>query len=106
MKYNFASKYSQLVTVTNLFPFEAIQRCQHCQLCELRENLNGLIFSGFYVLMKSEFSLVFLSLLNVNGKFDSLSPHQKQHPFCSNIWSMVNANFQLVHFPCHNDTAS
>ena len=113
MKYNFASSTRmntfQLVTVTNLFPFEAIQRCQHCQLCELQENLNGIIFSGFYVLMKANEKQIFpcfLSLLNVNVKFDSLSPHQKQHPFCSNMWSMVNANFPLVHFPCHNDTAS
>ena len=63
MKYNFASSTRmntfQLVTVTNFFPFEAIQRCQHCQLCELRENLNGLIFSGFYVLMKANEKRIF-----------------------------------------------
>ena len=31
-------KVYQLVTITNLFPFEVVQRCQHCQLCPLREN--------------------------------------------------------------------
>ena len=37
-KCKFASKFIQLVTITDLFPFEVVQRCQHCQLCPLPEN--------------------------------------------------------------------
>ena len=37
--YILASKLIQLVTNTNLPPFEVVQRCQHCQLYTLWENL-------------------------------------------------------------------
>ena len=38
VKCKFASKFIQLVTITTLFPFGVVQKCQHCQLCVLREN--------------------------------------------------------------------
>ena len=37
VKCKFASKFIQLVTITNLVSIEVVQRCQHCQLCVLRE---------------------------------------------------------------------
>ena len=39
-KCKFALKCIQLVTITNLFPYEVVQKWQHCELCTLRENLN------------------------------------------------------------------
>ena len=42
VKSKFASKFIQLVTITNLFPFEVVQKYQYCQLCVLRENSNDL----------------------------------------------------------------
>ena len=39
-KCEFASKFIQLVTITNLFPFEVVQKYQHCQLCALKGKLD------------------------------------------------------------------
>ena len=40
VKCKFASEFILLITITNLFPFKVVQKCQHCQLCVLRENSN------------------------------------------------------------------
>ena len=45
---------SNLVTITNLFPFEIAQKCPRCQSCVLRENLDTRLAS------KTLFALVFL----------------------------------------------
>ena len=37
VKNKFASKFIQLVIITNLFPFEVTEKCQYCQLFALRE---------------------------------------------------------------------
>ena len=37
----FALKLISLLTVSNLFPLDFVQKCQHCQLCMLRENSTG-----------------------------------------------------------------
>ena len=34
----FGLKLIGLLTVSNLFPLEVVQKCRHCQLCVLREN--------------------------------------------------------------------
>ena len=39
-------KFIQLVTNTNLFLFEVVQRCQHRQLCASQENSNGASAEG------------------------------------------------------------
>ena len=41
IKCKFASKYIQPVTITNLFPFEVVQRCKNCQPGVLRGKLNS-----------------------------------------------------------------
>ena len=38
IKHKFASKFTQLVTHSNILSFEVVHKCQHCQLCVLREN--------------------------------------------------------------------
>ena len=37
-KCKFSLKLIGLLTVSNLFPLEVVQKYQHCQLCVLREN--------------------------------------------------------------------
>ena len=37
VKGKFTLAFIQLATITNLFPLEVVQKCQHCQLCVLRE---------------------------------------------------------------------
>ena len=39
-KCEFVSKFIQLVIVTNLFPFEVVQKFQHCQLCVSKGKLD------------------------------------------------------------------
>ena len=39
-KCKFAVKWTPLVTTSNIFPLEVVQKCQHCQLCVLRKNSN------------------------------------------------------------------
>ena len=39
-KCKFTLKLIGLLTVSNLFPLEVVQKCQHCQLCLLRDNSN------------------------------------------------------------------
>ena len=41
-KYKFTLKLIIILTVSNLFPLEDVQKCQHCQLCVLRKNSHGI----------------------------------------------------------------
>ena len=50
-KCKFALKLIRLLTISNLFSLEPVQKCQHCQLCVLRENLTE-VFSISYVLVE------------------------------------------------------
>ena len=39
------STFIQLVTITNLFAFEIVQKCQPCKLDVLRESSNGVVWT-------------------------------------------------------------
>ena len=61
-KCEFASKFIQLVTITNTFPFQVVQNSHHCQFCVLQENLIGTaIHVNSIFTSVREFNFVFYS---------------------------------------------
>ena len=48
---NVTLKQIKQLPVSNLFPLEVVQKCQHCQLCVLRENSNVAVFVQIHYLL-------------------------------------------------------
>ena len=44
-------KNVQLVTISNSFPLEVLQKCQHCHLWALRKNFNFKKLSEFHIIL-------------------------------------------------------